>query len=82
MDWLALVRLDWANLKAALLVIHVRRPRSEAEPMDADRSQSWFAPRAAQFPCTSEIANELARLRIRSHFVPSNRAPFEMARGR
>ena len=50
--------------------------------MDADWNHSWFALRAAQFPCTAEIANELAQLRFRSHFVPSNRAPFQMARGR
>ena len=50
--------------------------------MDADWNHSWFAPRAAQFPCTAEIANELARLQFRSQFVPSNRAPFDMARGR
>jgi hypothetical protein len=82
MDWLALVRLDWANLKAALPVTHVWRPRSEAEPMDADQSHSWFAPRAAQFPCTAGMANEFERLRIDSRPIPSNGAPFEMARGR
>lgn len=81
MDWLALVRLDWANLKAALPVTHARRLRSEAEPMDADRSHPWFAPRAAQFPFHSEMANESARRELRSLFNPSNGVPFEMARG-
>ena len=82
MDWLALVRLDWANLKAALLVIHVRRHRSEAEPMDADRSHSWFAPRAAQFPSRAEMAAEFARRKFHSHSDSSNGAPFGNSRGR
>ncbi|MDF2828956.1 MAG: hypothetical protein K0R01_2239 [Mycobacterium sp.] len=82
MDWLALVRLDWANLKAALPVIHVRRPRSEAEPMDADRSHSWFAPRAAQFPLSAEMAGEFARRKSHSHFDCTNGAPFENSWGR
>jgi len=48
--------------------------------MDADRSHSCFAPRAAQIPFNAEMAIEFMRLRLHSHFAASNGAPFEMAR--
>jgi hypothetical protein len=50
--------------------------------MDADRSHSWFAPRAAQFSCTAEMADEFERRRIDARHFPADGAPFEMARGR
>jgi hypothetical protein len=50
--------------------------------MDADRSHSWFAPRAAQFPLSAEMAGEFARRKSHSHFDCTNGAPFENSRGR
>jgi len=50
--------------------------------MDADRSHSWFALRAAQFTYTAEMANEFERRRIDARHFPANGGPFEMARGR
>ncbi len=50
--------------------------------MDADRSHSWFAPRAAQLSSSAEMADEFARRKFHPHSDFSNGAPFEMARTR